>query len=30
MNEREWVTLLYRIRGIEMPSDLFADSEIEI
>jgi hypothetical protein len=30
MNETEWVTLLYRIRGYEIPPDLFADKDFEL
>lgn len=30
MTEEDWITLLYRIRGIEVPSDLFADKDLEI
>jgi hypothetical protein len=30
MTEKEWVTLLYRIRGYEPPPELFVDLEMEI
>jgi hypothetical protein len=30
MTELEWVSLLYRIRGREIPEDLFALSEVEV
>lgn len=28
MPEREWVTLLYRIRGYDVPADLFTDGDL--
>ena len=30
MSEEQWVTLLYRIRGTEVPADLFTDKDVEI
>ena len=30
MTERKWVTLLYSIRGYEVPADLFTDKDVEI
>jgi len=30
MTEREWVTLLYRIRGYDVPAALFADKDVVI
>lgn len=30
MTEQEWITLLYRVRGTEVPADLFADKDVEI
>ena len=30
MTEEEWVTTLYRIRGTEVPPDLFTDKDVEL
>jgi|SRR5262252_6789023 len=30
MDEREWVTLLYKIRGYDVPDDLFTDMKVII
>jgi hypothetical protein len=30
MTEREWVSLLYRLRGHEVPESIFADAEVTI
>ena len=30
MTEEEWITLLYKVRGTEIPPDLFADKDVEI
>ena len=30
MTEEEWVTVLFRIRGTEVPPDLFTDKDVEI
>lgn len=30
MTEEEWVTLLYRVRGTEVPADLFTDKDVEL
>lgn len=30
MNEKQWVTVLYTIRGYSVPDDLFTDSDCEI
>ena len=30
MTEQQWITLLYRIRGTDVPDDLFEDKEVEI
>lgn len=30
MTEREWVTFLYKIRGYELPQELFEDDEIVV
>lgn len=30
ITERDWVTLLYRIRGYEPPADLFVDQELAV
>ena len=30
MTEEQWITLLYQIRGTEVPQDLFVDKDVEI
>jgi len=30
MTEEQWITLLYRVRGMEVPANLFADKDVEI
>lgn len=30
MTEQQWITLLYRMRGTEVPDDLFEDKDVEI
>lgn len=30
MTEQEWVTLLYKMRGYDLPDEIFADQEIEV
>ena len=30
MTEREWVTLLYRIRGYELPETVFEDAKVSL
>ena len=30
MTEHEWVTLLYRVRGRDVPADLFVDAEMAV
>ncbi len=30
MSEQEWVTLLYRIRGYDLPDDVFTDAEMVV
>ena len=30
MNEEGWISLLYRIRGTEVPPDLFADKDVAL
>ena len=30
MTECEWVTLLYRVRGYDVPADLFRDKDVQV
>jgi len=30
MTEEQWVTVLYRVRGTEVPADLFTDKDVEL
>jgi hypothetical protein len=30
MPEKQWITLLYQIRGTEVPPDLFVDADVEL
>jgi hypothetical protein len=30
MSEEDWVSLLYRIRGLDVPADLFAQKDVQL